>query len=188
MSRRTFGRRTLLWLFAAGVVAAGSTAAFGQAPPPLTTRTRALDGTIKKMSEGTNIIVVATIDGVEHAYRFAKNLVVPGSNGPSPLDGLPEGAEVAVHYRIEGDNQTVTEIDRLDDARFVVTEGKVVDVNRRRREVTIRFDNGRTERLQLTESAADALVGYDDPADARIRLYYVDHDGRKIVHYFKRTS
>jgi len=48
-----------------------------QSPPPVQ-GTIALEGTMKKFYRGTNVIIVTTIDGVEHVYRFARDLVVHG--------------------------------------------------------------------------------------------------------------
>jgi len=65
---------------------------------------------------GVNAVVVTAIDGAEHVYRFAKGLVV--------------------HYRIEGAEESVEEIDRVADDGLKITEGTIIKLDRRRQQIT----------------------------------------------------
>jgi len=61
-------------------------------------------------------------------------------------------------------------------------------VDRKRKEITVRFDNGARETLQLTDcAAADVGKDLDQAADGtRVAVYYSDDQGKRIVHYFKK--
>src|SRR4051812_31267815 len=74
-----------------------------QSPPPVQ-GTIALEGTMKKVYGGAHTVIVTTIDGVEHVYHFAKDVVVHGgkSSGVDALQDLREGSTVVVHYTIQG--------------------------------------------------------------------------------------
>src|SRR4029079_12502332 len=59
-----------------------------QGPPPVT-GTVALEGTMTKFYKGVNTLVVTTVDGMQHVYRFTKGLVVHGGSGSgSGVDAL----------------------------------------------------------------------------------------------------
>lgn len=171
------------------VVILGSASLTAQTPPP-NRGTVALEGSTTKFYRGVNTLVVTTVDGVQHVYRFAKGLVVHGGKGTGveALDTLHEGATVVVHYRIEGAEQTVEEIDRVADEGLKVTEGVVVRLNRRRREITLKFGDGTTETLRLTDRAAsEAEEDIGPGGSTRVTVYYSDESGRKVAHYFKKT-
>ena len=187
-----FGRR-LAWIPALLVaLVAGSVALSAQSPPPVR-GTIALEGTMKKVYRAANTVIVTTIDGVEHVYHFTKDLLVHGGKGPGvdALEGLREGTTVVVHYTVEGAEQSATEIDRVGDEGLKVTEGVVARIDRGRKQITIRFDNGKTEDLRLTDRAA-ADAGKDlDQAGAggtKVIVYYTDEGGRKVAHFFKKIS
>jgi hypothetical protein len=123
-------------------------------------------------------------------YRFAKGLVVHGAkaSGPDALETLRPGTTVIVHYRIEGAEESVEEIDRVADDGLKITEGTVVKLDRRRRQITLKFGNGTTETLRLTERAAgQAEDAISDAGATRVTVYYADESGQKVAHYFKKT-
>jgi Cu/Ag efflux protein CusF len=147
---------------------------------------------MNKFYRAANVIVVTTVDGVEHMYHFAKDLVVHGGKGSGvdALEGLREGSTVVVHYTVSGAEESAQEIDRFGDEGLKITEGVVTNIDRRRKDITIRFDNGKTETLRMTDRVAveseKALQG--SGGDAKIVVYYSDEAGRKVVHYFKKTT
>jgi hypothetical protein len=173
---------TLAWHLSASAVAQTP-----PAPPPVQ-GTIALEGTMKKVYHAANVVIVATIDGVEHTYHFTKDLVVHGSKG-SDVEDL-EGRTVAVHYVPAAGGQSAVEIDELGDGGLVSSEGVVVRIDRSRNEITIRFANGQTETLQLTRRAASETRSELEGKDAgeRVVVYYRDENGRKVAHYFKKVS
>ena len=159
-----------------------------QSPPPIQ-GTMALEGTMTKFYRGVNALVVTTIDGAEHVYHFAKGLVVHGAkaSGPDAFEGLEPGVKVVVHYRIDGAEESVEEIDRIADEGLKVTEGAVVRLDRRRQEIVLKFADGRTETLRLTDRVASETDDGIDTGAARVTVYYSDESGRKVAHYVKKA-
>jgi hypothetical protein len=171
-----------------------SVPALAQSPPPVPMpNSMVLEGTMKKFYRAANTVLVATIDGAEHVYTFTKDLVVHGGKGTGvdALASLQEGASVVVHYTIAGNEAAVSEIDRVGDEGLEITEGIVVHVDRRSKQITIRFYNGKTETLRLTDRAAAEAGPELDRAVAgttKIIVYYKDEEGRKVAHFFKKIS
>ena len=184
--------RTLRHLQFLGIVAVCTAPAlYAQAPPAIhgVTGTMATEGTIKDEHKAANKIVVETKDGVEHVYDAAKDLLVHG--GKNGLSDLKPGTTVVVHYTADTTGEFAHEIDRVGANGLSVTEGIVTTIDRGKKEITIRYDNGATETLKLTDRAAvDAGSTFTNaPAGTtRIVVYYSDEAGRKIAHYFRPKS
>lgn len=156
-----------------------------QSPPP-PTGTIALEGTMKKVYRATNVIVVATLDGVERVYHFAKDLVVHGGKKDEALVDLREGTTVVVHFLPNASEPIAQEIDRIDVEGLDPTEGVVTRIDRGRRQITLRYDNGRTETFQLTERAAAENAASDAALmQGRVVIYYSNEARDKVVHYFR---
>jgi hypothetical protein len=173
-----------------GFVCGVSVKAAGQTPPPVQ-GTMALEGTMKTFYRAVNTVVVATIDGIDHAYHFTTDLVVHGGKGTGvdALAGLREGTTVVVHYTVSGNELSATEIDTIGDEGLKITEGVVERIDRRRKEITIRFDNGKTETLRLTDrAAAEGGKDLDRNEAQKVRVYYADEGGQRVAHYFKKIS
>ena len=153
----------------------------------------ALEGTMRQFYRGANVVIVTTMDGVEHVYQFTKNLIVHGGKKPGvdALEGLRDGTTVVIHYSDSGSQAAAEEIDLLGDEGLKITEGVVTDIDRRKKEITIRYANGKTETLQMTARAAAesrANIGESSGEAAHIVVYYADESGRKVAHYFKIGS
>ena len=164
-----------------------------QERPPLPNEPVATQGTVKQFYRGLNYVVVKTADGVEHVYNFTKNLVVHGGKKPGgdPLGGLRAGTSVAVHYSLSDANASAQEIDVLGDTGLSFTEGVVAGIDRDKKEITVRFANGRTEKFEMTSRAAaesEALLDESGVTATRIIIYYADDSGHKVAHYFKKVS
>ena len=72
-----------------------------------------------------------------------------------------------------------------------MTEGVVTDIDRGKKEITVKYANGRTETLQMTDrAAAESGAGIEKSSGeaAHIVIYYADESGRKVAHYFKKVS
>jgi hypothetical protein len=177
------------WMMVAVLGTAVPVSLAAQSPPPVQ-GTVALEGTVTKFYRGVNALVVTTLEGAEHVYYFAKGLVVHGAkaSGPDALEGLKPGAHVVVHYRIEGAEQSVEEIDRVADDGLKVTEGAVAKLDRRRRQIVLTLADGTTETLRLTDrAAAEAEASLSDAGETRVTVYYSDESGHKVAHYFKKV-
>ena len=171
------------------VLAAAAAAATAQTPPPVR-GTIALEGTTQKVYAAMHIVIVKTIDGVEHVFHFTKDLLVHGGKGSGvdAFPGLEEGRTVVVHYTVAGAEETAQEIDRIGDEGLRTTEGIVTRVDRGRKQLTIKYFDGTSETLSLTNrAAAEAEQGLGQVTGATVVVYYRDEAGNKVVHYFKRT-
>jgi len=169
------------------------TTLYAQNRPPLPNEPVATEGTVKQFYRGLNVVVVKTIDGVEHIYDFTKDLIVHGGKKPGVdgLEGLREGTTVVIHSSTTSGKAFAEEIDVLADDGLHITEGIVTKIDRRRQEITIRFANGETETLQTTSRALAESRGITDRsggASPRVVVYYADEAGRKVAHYFRRAS
>jgi hypothetical protein len=165
-----------------GLVALIATPVSAQGPPPIhgVTGTIATKATVKAEHKAVNKIVVATEDGVEHVYDVAKDVVVHG--GKDQLSGLKPGTTVIIHYTA---GNTAKEIDRIGPDGLSTTEGIVTKIDRGKKTIALRYDNGRTETLKLTDRAA-ADVGKAIDANTRIVVYYSEEAGAKVTHYFQK--
>jgi hypothetical protein len=177
---------------AAGLVLIPGRAVDAQNRPPLL-EPIALEGTMKQFYRGVNVVVVTTKDGVEHIYHFTKDLIVHGGNKPGvdALEGLREGTTVVIHYTMSGSRASAEEIDLVGDEGLLITEGAVTNIDRRKKEITIKFGDGTTETLQMTTRAAiesEAGIGESREEANKIIVYYSDESGRKVAHYFKKGS
>jgi ribosomal protein L2 len=177
-------RFSSLLLVAVAALAAGPARA--QSPPPIhgVTGTTATEATIKEEKKAANKIAVETKDGVEHVYDAVTGLRVHG--GDQVLADLKPGTTVVIHY--SPDNNTVQEIDRVGgDEGLRTTEGMATKIDRKKKEITIRYDDGKVEKLKLTDRAA-ADVGKNISSDTRIIVYYSADAGAKVTHYFKSVE
>jgi hypothetical protein len=169
--------------------------AFAQgSPPPIhgVTGTVATEGTMKTVYRGLNTIIVTTVDGLEHAYRFTKDLIVHGGKSPEdPLAGLKEGAMVVIHYSTEGGEPMVVEIDQVGDEGLLETEGRITKIDRGKKQIDVQIGESRTETFQLTDRAAaetsKEIQSQAADGTAKIVIYYKDENGRKVVHYVKKV-
>jgi hypothetical protein len=118
---------------------------------------------------------------------LSKNLIVHGGKTPGvdALADVDEGTPIVIHPRVS-DELAAEEIDVLGGDGLKITEGRVIHVDRRKKEITIRYGNGRTETLQLTAWAAAesvASVRAADEAATEFVIYYGDDEGHKVAHY-----
>jgi hypothetical protein len=95
---------------------------------------------------------------------------------------------VVVHYTPGGTQPSAQEVDVVGD-RVKVTEGMVTKLDRRRHQLTVRYDNGQTETFRLSDRASDETAGNARVAaeGAKVQIFYVDEQGRKVAHYFQRV-
>jgi hypothetical protein len=176
-------------------LALGFPALAAQTPPPMigATSNTATEGTMSKVYRAANTIIVTTMDGIEHAYHFSKDLVVHGGKGAGvdALEGLHEGTMVVVHYTASGTESTAAEVDVVGDEGLRVTEGAVTKIDRGRQQITVKYANGKTEVFRLTERAAAEAskdVAQAQTDGVKVLIYYKDEHGAKVAHFFKTVS
>lgn len=186
LSLTTFGLHVMVpaLLLAAGTPVSDALA--GQTTPPVQ-GTVALPGTVTKLYRAANVVIVTTVDGVEHVYHFAKDLVVHGGKGVDALQGLREGSTVVVHYTGDDTQATAHEIDRIDTEGLESTEGTVTRIDHGRQQITVRYDNGKAETFRLTSRAASeqSTKADADAAHKRVVIYYSNDAGQKVAHFFQ---
>jgi hypothetical protein len=174
-----------------GLVLGASISMNAQSPPPIqgVTGTIATEGTVKDVHEAGNTVIVGTVDGVEHVFHYTKDLLVHGGKGPDALRGLKAGSPVVVHYTVDGGSEAAHEIDRLGDEGLKSTEGVVTRVERGRKQVVIRFADGKSETFRLTDRAAeDAGKDVGQAKATQVVVYYSDEAGQKVAHFFRKVS
>jgi len=157
---------------------------YAQDRPPLK-EPIALEGTMKAFYRAANTVVVTTMDGVEHVYHFTKNLIVHGGKSPGvdALAELSEGTPIVIHRAVNEEQASAEEIDVLGYEGLKISEGRVIHIDRRKKEITIRYGNGSTETLQLTTRAAAETAAEAEGQAAQIVIYYADEEGHKVAHY-----
>jgi hypothetical protein len=139
--------------------------AAAQTGPPIhgVTGTMATDATTRAEGEAGH----AVAEGVGRVVDGAKK-ILPGSKGApqNPLEGLIEGDRVVLRDASTGEGEART------------TEAVVVDINRKRQQITVRLADRKTETLRLpaANASADVVVSYTDKT------------GKKIARDFKRVS
>ena len=143
-----------------------SASAAAQTPPPIqgVTGTIATDGTIKSEGEAAH----KAAEGAGKVVEGVKK-ILPGGKGTSqnPLDAFSEGRRVVLRDVTAGDSEPAQ-----------TTEGVVIDVNKRRSQITVRLPDRKTQTLRLVapDATTDVVVSYTDAA------------GIKVAHDFKRVS
>jgi hypothetical protein len=149
-----------------GIVAlTAATAAYAQRPPAISgvTGTIATPETVKQEYKAANKIAVAAEDGVEHVFPAGKG----------ELSDLREGTTVAIYYESKA------------------TEGTVSNVTRKSGEITVRYDNGKTEQLKLAEKDAvepGRALKNQPQGNTRVVVYYSDAARARIARYFTPKS
>ena len=128
-----------------------------QTAPPIhgVTGTIATDATIDAEAGAARGIA----GGMARVVGATKKLFSFGGKATNQnlLDTLIEGTRVVVPSAADASNETTT-------------EGVVIDVNRKRQQITIRFADRKTDTLRLTQPGGtpDVVVSYSDQAGAKI--------------------
>ena len=166
-------------------------AASAQTGPPIQ-GTLATEATMNSFYAAAHTIIVTTIDGVERVYQVAKNAVVHDDKNREPgvLERVSPGTTVVVHYAHQAGADVATEIDLVGAEGLQITEGTVSKINRGKRQLTVRFTDGSTQVFQLTERAIEEQLGVplDAEPGAHIVIYFVEQNGHRTAHYFRRVS
>jgi hypothetical protein len=134
--------------------------------------TIALPSTIDAFWTGVNEGLEKAGDGLDH-LAGAKG---PGvRQGAGSLDSLQPGTPVAVQYTVKGIRASNDAA--VGDGALAANEGVVTKVDRGKKEVTVRFADGQTQKLESENSFSSH--------SSRAIVYYRDESGRRVAHYFK---
>lgn len=153
----------------------------------------AVQGTVKKVDSATKTIVVKAADGVEHTFHFVGRTTVHGAEATGEaakdaLKGVKEGSEVVVHYSKKGTEETAEEVDHVGKDGLKATEGTVSKIDRGGKTLVVKAADGTEETFRLTDSAAKDAgkdIAKGSEKSAKVTVYYTEHAGRKVAHFFK---
>jgi hypothetical protein len=130
------------------------------AQPPIqgVTGTIATDGTIESEHRAAG----AVAEGAKKVVDKVKNALPGGGKGTNqnPLDAFTEGRRVVVRDAAAAG----------DEAPKATDEGVVIDVNRKRQQITVRFADRKTQTLRLKApgAATDVVVSYTDETGVKV--------------------
>lgn len=147
--------------------------AYAQQTPaiPGTTGTVATDTTVTDEYKAINKAAVAAEDGIEH---------LKGPAGNEALADLKAGTTVVVRYIPDGTARDSGEAD------MQTTEGMATKIDGKNNEITVRYDNGKVEKMKLMDRpVADA--GAHVSRETRIVSYSSQDTGTTVTHYFTAT-
>jgi hypothetical protein len=173
--------------------AASLEAAQQQLPIPGVTGMIAPEPVIDQEQAAAHTAIAKTVDGVRHVFTFTKDLLLHGGKGTGvdALQGLREGKTVVVHHTPGGSVAAAKDVADIGEDGLQATEGTVTRIDRGRRQITIRFDNGKSDTFRLTDRAAADVRQDAGPggADAtRVIVNYADDAGHKVNQVFEKTS
>jgi hypothetical protein len=173
----------------AGLLALGVplAAAAGQVQgPPIhgVTGTLALPANVDKFYTDANKLLEKAGDGIAriHGTNGTKT-----RGGEAALDGLRPGTPVVVHYAVKGIQTSADETNPIGALAAKRNEATVTRVDRSKKQVTIAFADGTTDRLRLAQHDAQDSDAHAR-SSSRVILYYSDPSGQGLVRYFKRLN
>jgi hypothetical protein len=156
----------ILTLLCALPLSSSAASAQPQPPPPIqgVTGTIATDGTIESEHRAGHAIAEGAAKVVDSAKK-----VLPGgkSTNENPLDDFAEGSRVVLR-----------DVKPADGDASPTTEGVVIDINKKRNQITVRLSDKKTQTLRLATPAA--------PGD--VVVSYTGTTGARIAHDFNRVS
>jgi hypothetical protein len=157
-----------------------------QTPPPIHPA-MAPEGSSNTFYRGAHAVLVAVADGIEHAYQFTKDLIVPGRHNGDALADLREGTTVAVQEKAGVAGGPSDEVDANGNARAGMSEGTVTKVDRRHAQIVVRFAEGKNGTFQLAEAHAKAAAS-GRTSDPTVEISYAGKDGARVKRAFSRLS
>jgi len=110
---------------------------------PGLTGTLALPDNVDKFYEGVNRVLVKTSAGINRIRRKTRG----AEEGGASLDSLRPGTPVVVQYSVKGIRTSADELNA----------GIVTTVDRNKKRVTVRFDDGTTETLRVERHGTEVL-------------------------------
>lgn len=148
-------------------------------------RNRAREVVVLLRSRLQSLMVLAAL-----AWAASAEAVPSEGRRADPLNGLREGRAVVVYCMCAASEQSAAEIDAVGLQGLNVMEGTITALDREHHQFTVRYTNGRSEKLWLSvqavaEVARDAELAAPDLT--KVAIYCTDLSGEKIVHFVRRV-
>src|SRR3954470_3389816 len=166
------------------IVAALMTTVIGAQSPPPVNGPVVPDGASNTFYRGAQAVLVATIEGIQHAYEFTKDLILPGRHGGDALADLREGTTVVVQDKPDANAAAPQNADPPEDVPSHVTEGTVTKIDRRHDKITVRFGEGKSSTFQVAEAHTKATPA----AGAAVVISYAGKEGPRVSRLFTKLS
>jgi hypothetical protein len=160
-----------------------SAALGAQSPPPINP-TIAPENASNTFYKGAHAVLVAAVEGIEHAYQFTKDLIVPGRHNGEALADLREGTTVTVQEKAGTGSAAPDEVDASGNVRAGVTEGTVTKIDRRHAQITVRFAEGKNSTFQLADAHTKAPGATGSTGHQMVMISYSGKDGKRVAHEF----
>ena len=152
-------------------------------------------GEITKLDAAGKTVVVKTADGTSHTFHFLERTAVHGgrdvaAGSKDAFHGLKEGTEVAVHYTVQGTEETAREIDTVGKDGLKAADVTVVHLDRSAKTLAVKTADGTEETFRMTGRAVEDTgeeIGKGAEKSVKGTVYYTDEAGHKVAHYFKRA-
>ena len=144
----------------------------------------AIHGRTGIIQEGIN--TDQTWDGVNR-IAVALGVARPRSTKVYKMEAvgnIERGMPVTVHYAPES---LASAIDPIDSSGVAVAEGRVTSVDRVHGLVGVKYSNGRSETLRVSEHSASGS-GTLDVKGHRVTVTTSNKSGQQVVQYFKRKD
>ena len=100
------------------------------------------------------------------------------------VGNIERGMPVTVQYAPES---LASAIDPIDSGGVAIAEGRVTSVDRVHGRIGVKYDNGRSETLRVSEHAASGS-GTLDVKGRRVMVTTSNKSGQQVVQYFKRKD
>jgi len=168
-----------------GLLALGAplTAAAGQIQGPAipgVTGSIGIPATIDKFYSDVNKLLEKTGDGIGRVHGTTGT---KAHGAEASLDSLQPGTRVVAHYAVKGIQTSADETNPMGAMAAKRNEATVTWVDRSKKQVTIAFADGTTDRLRLAHGSNS-----DERARSRVVLYYPDGSRQRTAHYFKQVE
>jgi hypothetical protein len=154
----------------------------------------AVAGTVRKIDEGSKVIVLDVGKGSERTFHYTDEIAVHGAKdvavrAPKGVAvKIKAGTRVAVHYTVKGTDETAHEVDVLGKGGLKAARGSIDGIDRGSRSLVLRTEDGTKETFSLSRRAADDTgkgLGDGTKHAAKATVYFTEDAGKKVAHFFE---
>lgn len=134
-----------------------------------------------------HVVAEGTVAGVKGIGHLTKALFGKGDSGVDPFGGLREGTTVVVR---PDNGKDLTEAVRFDENAGTTTEGMVTQIDRGRREISVRFDDRRVEVFKLANVVTKNTDRMPPTEGSRVIVFYREGAGagEPVPHFFDKVA